>query len=187
MADFYSEHYAAVVTAGVSPTSIDDPLAFVAAGINHGKLHYKRGSVWTTTATAAADILRFFRLKSSDRILELVLNHEADASTSATGDVGLYTAGGAVIDLDLFCDVGDVPMSDITAAMVRANLFATATSALDNEDRGKRLWELANEGAATLTEDPLVDYDICMTVAAEVGIVATEYVMECIYVPGTTA
>jgi len=177
MADFYSDHY----TATAAGTSIDNPRLKVAPGIAHAKIHYKRGTVTTTTATAAGDVLRFFQLKSSDRLLQLFLSHTADASTSATGDCGLYaTDGGAVIDLDLFCAVGTVPMSDITAAVARVDLLPVSTE-LEVEDVGKQLWQMADEGGGTYSVDPFETWDVAITVAAEVGIVATEYVLEAYY------
>ena len=177
MADFYSDHY----TATPSGTSIDSPRLKVAPGIAHAKLYYKRGTVTTTTATAAADILRFFSLKSGDRLLNLFLSHTADASSAATGNCGLHaTDGGAVIDLDLFCAVGVAPMSDLTAAVARTDLLPVSTE-LEVEDVGKQLWVLAAEGAASYTVDPFETWDVTVTIAAETGIVATEYVMEAVY------
>ena len=192
MPDLLSEHYAAVVSAGVSPAVIDDPLQKLAAGQSHSKLHYKRGSVFVVGATAAGAVLRFFPLKSSDRIIELVISHTVDASTTVTANIGLYDSiqdgsGGALIDLDLFNDVGDVPMADITIVMRRLDVFASAASVLDNEDRGKMLWELADEGAASHSKDPIKSWDICMTILAETGIVASEYVLECIYAGGSAS
>jgi len=177
MADFYSDHY----TATTSGTSIDDPRIKAAPGIAHAKIHYKRGTVTTTTATAAGDVLRFFQLKSSDRLLQLFLSHTADASTSATGDCGLHaTDGGAVIDLDLFIGVATVPMSDITAAIARVDLLPLGAT-LEVEDVGKQLWVLADEGGGTYTVDPFETWDVTLTIAAETGIVATEYVLEAYY------
>jgi hypothetical protein len=176
MADFYSDHY----TATAASTSVDDPRIKTAPGIAHAKIHYKRGSVTTSTATAAGDALRFFPMKSSDRLLQLMLSHTADASTSASGDVGLYaTDGGAALDIDLFGDVLVSPMDDITAAIVRQDLIVDG--ALTNEDVGKMLWEQLAVGAGTDTTDPHLVYDVVLTIAAEVGIVATEYILEAYY------
>ena len=177
MADFFSDHY----TATTSGTSIDNPRLKVAPGLSHAKVHYKRGSVSVTTATAAADVLRFFKLKSSDRPLELLLSHTADASTSAAVDCGVHRPdGGLVYDLNLWCAVGTAPMVDITLAIERTELFSLG--ALEPEDRGKQLWALVEEGATQgWTVDPNVEFDITMTISAEVGIVASEYVMECYY------
>jgi len=182
MADLYSDHY----NSTISSATQEDPRVLIAAGLNHGKLRYKRATVTTTLATAAADVLRFFQLKSGDRPLEMLLSHTADASTSATADIGIHaTDGGAVIDIALWCAFGTAPGSDITATVSRLDLFTLGDSTL--EDRGKRLWELADIGAATYTVDPNETWDMTMTIKAETGIVVTEYVLECIYVPGTSA
>ena len=178
MADFFSEHY----TTTTSGTSIDDPRIKVAAGLSNAKMRYKRASVTTTTATAGGDGLRFFTLKSSDRIQELLLSHTADASTSADGDLGVYDINaGSVVDLDLFGDILVSPMDDITATISRVNVFTGG--ALELEDVGKPLYELVDEGLGTSTfdDDPLKEWDIVLTVANETGIVATEYVLEVYY------
>ncbi len=179
MADFYSDHY----TATVSGTSIDDPRIKAAPGIAHAKLHYKRATITTTTATAAGDVLRFFQLKSGDRPVNLFLSHTADVSTATTGDCGLYsTDGGAVLDLDLFCAVGVAPMSDLTAAITRTDLLPLST-ALEVEDVGKPLYQMLDEalGTTVYDNDPHATWDVCITIAAETGIVSSEFVLECVY------
>lgn len=179
MADFFSDHY----TATAGGTSIDDPRLKVEPGVGHARLYYKRATLSVTTATSAADVLRFFSLKSGDRIMELLLSHTADASTAVTGNAGAHRTfedGGAVLDLNLFCAVGTAPMSDLTAAISRTDLLTLA--ALELEDRGKPLWEQVEEGATQgWTSDPQIDIDITVTIAAETAIVASEYVMECYY------
>lgn len=179
MADLLSDHY----NSTAASATIEDPRPFVARGLSHATVRYKRATVTTTTATAAADVMRFFTLKSSDRVVELLLSHTADASTSATGNAGVHATiadEGAVYDINLWCAVGTVPMSDITAAIARVDLYTLG--ALELEDRGKALWENIEEGETqSWTVDPLLEFDITITVAAETGIVATEYVLECYY------
>ncbi len=184
MADLYSDHYALAV----SQASPDDPHIKVPAGIDHAALRYKRGTITTTVATAAADVLRFFPMRSSDRLLNLFLSHTADASTSAAGDCGLHDSpdeqgvGGAAVDTNLWCPVGTAPMIDITLAIDRVDILLLGD--LANEDIGTRLWEMADVGAATFTVDPQSLFDITMRISAEVGIVVTEYVMEAVYTAG---
>lgn len=190
MANFYSDHYSddgTAATGTAATTSIDDPRIKAPAGISHGKLRYKRGQIATTTALSAGDVLRFFSLKSSDRILEMYLSKAVDASTSMTADLGLYTEGGSVLDLDLFGDVANAPFSDITVAVTRSDVLTNAGTVTD-ADRGKALWEMYALGAGSDTSDPLVNYDIGLTCAAEVGAVAiTSWALECYYVPGAHA
>ena len=174
MADFYSDHY----TATASSTSQDDPRIKAAPGIAHAKIHYKRGSVTTTAATAAGDVLRFFQLKSSDRLLELRASTVGDAGTSATADFGLHlTDGGAVVDADLFY-AGNL---DIKAAV--AGVDVMKDGAVDDHDRGKQLWEISDEGASSygsLAAAPSV-FDVTATIVAEVAIAGAEIILEAYY------
>lgn len=189
MADFWSDHY---TNTALGSTTIDDPRIKVAAGLNHAKRRYKRATLAVTTATAAGDVLRFFKIKSSDRIIELQLSHDADASTTVNGDIGLYTvgAGGAVLDLDLYGDVLVAPCDDLTVVIGRTETITGDVfigGVLTDVDRGLMAWEQLAIGAGTDTVDPILEYEVCLTIAAETGIVASEYVLECTYVPGTTA
>jgi hypothetical protein len=183
MADLYSDHYNSVA----SSSSIGNPRTKVAPGIFHSTIRYKRGVCTVTTDTAAADVLRFFTLKPSDRLIHLRLSHTADASTSATGNCGLHLAnGGAVVDINLFCAVGTSPMDDITAAIAHLDMFDLEGTAVD-EDRGKQMWEISDKGASSygsLAAAPADGFDVTITIAAEVGIVASSYVMEAWYTAG---
>jgi hypothetical protein len=180
MADFFSDHWNAV--AGL--TAIEDPRTMVAPGLDHATVRYKRATVSVTTATAATDVLRFVTLKSGDRIHEVRLTHAADASTTVAGNFGLHQTGpgGALLDINLFCAVGTVPMVDITLAIARVDI--TILEAIDDIDRGKALWEMLFEGAGSDTEDPRELWDLTMTIANETGIVASEYILEVWYTAG---
>jgi len=182
MADLYSDHY----NDTVSSSSISDPRIKVTPGRNHATLRYKRATATVTTATAAGDVVRFFTMKKSDRLIHLYLSHAADASTSAAGDFGLYLGeGGALVDINLFCAVGTSPMIDITAAIARVDVL-TAEGTIPNEARSKALWVMSNLGASNYgsLEDAPDSFDIAMTISAEVGIVASEYVLEAVYTSG---
>jgi hypothetical protein len=180
VADFYSEHYSNTAAS----TSIDAPRIKVAPGLSHAKKYYKRGIVTTSTATAAGDVLRFFPMKSGDRIVDLLFSHTSDASTTVTADIGIHqTDGGSVVCLDLWVGFDQSPGSDMTATIGRLDMLTRNGSNLSYEDRAKHLWELADLGlgGGTYSENPFETWDVTATIKAETGIVATEYVMECSY------
>ena len=174
MADYFSDHYSATA----SSNTIDDPRIKVAAGLSNAKIRYKRGVVTTDTDQAAADVLRFFTLKSSDRILELLLTTPGDGGTTVTTDLGVHTKdGGAAIDANLFATA-----VDINAAVARVDQFVEAGT-LEQADRGKPLYVLVDEGLASAVydNDPLVDWDITGTISTENATAGAEVVLEVYY------
>lgn len=181
MADYFSDHY----TATVSGTTVDDPRFKVDPGISHSKIYYKRATVTAPAAITTADVLRFFSLKTNDRPLELLLSSIAFTGTGQPADCGVYQAGGgAVVDVDLFGNEA-APLDDLSVAVVRADLFILG--ALEQEDRGKMLFQLADEGLASTLydEDPHEEWDICLTMGTESAITAGgELIMECYYTSG---
>lgn len=181
MADYYSEHY----TETVGGTAVQDPRPKTAPGISHSPLRYKRGSVTPAAGVTDDEICRFFTLKSSDRLIHLYLSTLSLTGTTMTADGGVYLAdGGALVDLDLFCAAATSPLDDLTVAVVRVDLFALGL--LENEDRGKQLWELINDaGAVTYAQDPNLTYDIAITMNTETAVTAaSELILEAVYTAG---
>jgi hypothetical protein len=171
MADIYSGHY----TATSGDTSISDPGTAIAGGLSHAKIRYKNALVPTTTSLAATDVIRFFPLKSGDRILELLLSHPSNGSTALTGGLGVYDQvenGGAAIENDIFGGG-----SDFTLSSARADRFSL--TALEDEDRGKPLWQLSLEGTPpiTYTEDPRETWDVGIVIVTATAVVATEWLL----------
>lgn len=119
---------------------------------------------------ASGDIIRMGTLRSGDRILDIrVGNEQFPAST--TVDIGLYLTNGrfhdgAVVDADLFASALDLNTAR-TAALVSVFGENFATSTVGAHDAGKYLWQLADLGAATLTADPKVEYDLALTLTAD--------------------
>ena len=180
MANYFSEHY----TTTVGGTSIDDPRIKVAPGISHSLVRYKRGSVTVAAGVTDDEQCRFFSLKSADRLYQLFLSTPSLTGTTMTSDAGLYLKDlGALIDLDLFCAAGTSPCDDLTVAVARVDLFALGV--LEDEDRGKQLWQLADEGGGTFTVDPNEEWDIVLTMNTETAVtVGAEFVMEAFYTSG---
>jgi hypothetical protein len=80
-----------------------------------------------------------------------------------------------VVDADVFASAIDTA----TAAVALTEVFSEAGT-LGLADRGKTLWQIADLGGATLTADPGVDYDICITTPAG-GTATTTYYLEVEY------
>lgn len=180
MPNYLSDHY----TATVGGATIDDPRLKVPAGIDHAAVRYKRATVTAAAGVTDDEQMRFFPMKSSDRIFNLFLQTPSLTGTNMTSDCGIYqTDLGALIDLSLFGSAADVPLDDLQDAIPRTDLFSVGL--LEDEDRGKRLWELALEGAGTDTEDPNETWDIVITINTETAItVGAEFVMEVLYTAG---
>ncbi|MFN3856542.1 MAG: hypothetical protein ACK4RV_02250 [Caulobacter sp.] len=123
--------------------------------------HLARGTLIETVGVcevAAADdnasVYRFVRVRSSDRISEIMLAN--DAITGGTDyDVGIYETaayGGAVVSKDVFADGLDVS----SAVAFRDVLYHDAAANIDKAE--KRVWEWLG-----LSADPQKDYDIAAT------------------------
>lgn len=123
--------------------------------IGRGRLEECVGTVETLAADDAASVYRLCRVPSNARITSILLASDAITGASAS-DVGVYKTaanGGAAVDDDFFAT--DVDISSATAFTEVIN-EATAT---DKDKVEKRLWELLS-----LSVDPMIDYDICVTV-----------------------
>jgi len=125
--------------------------------IANGVVHEAVGTVETLAADDAASVYRLVRVPSNARITRMLLASDAITGASAS-DVGVYQTaanGGAVLDADFFAT--DVDISS-AVAFTEVILEATATDISKVE---KRLWELF---PGTYTSDPMIDFDIAVTV-----------------------
>jgi len=132
------------------------------------------GIVEVSTATDAADELRFFRIQSNAVVREVLLSCDA-VSTSGAIDIGLYQTddnGGAVVDADFFASA-----QVVTTALTLSNV-THESGVYGIEDRNKPVWE-----ALGLSEDPQIDYDVVGTVTTDMGGAGT-IVLEATYVDG---
>lgn len=174
MARAYSNHFHSTGISVLAGTTTYDPQLKIPAGIGGARLKVKtaRATVGTAGMTSG-DELRMMRMKSSDRILRISWASDGGSTTYAA-DVGLYLAGsngdGAVVDADLFASA-----LALASGGALTEFFAEST-VLTDEDRGLMLWQLADIGAATLTADPKVEYDIVLTSTAT-GTTAVEEVL----------
>jgi hypothetical protein len=176
MSTWFSDHFGAD---GLNDTSLASPRIIPSAGIAHGRVRYKRA--YLSGLCIAADVLRFFSMKSGDRLIDLMLSSDG-GSTAGAINVGLHLSGdnhdGDAVDADLFASA-----QAISTAMERTSIFAEATT-LQHEDHGKTLWALAAIGAGSDTVDPLVSYDITGTVSTTFTDAVSILVMEAYYTSG---
>ena len=175
MTVWFSDHFGAD---GTADTSIATPGKITPSSINHGRIYYKRGFVEALALNSSTDVLRFFTMKSGDRLLELWISSDGGSGAGAI-DIGLHLSGtahdGAEVDLDLFANA-----VTISTNIERTDAFAEANT-LQHEDHGKTLWELAAIGLQTYTVDPLVNFDFTANVTTDFTTTAPKLVLEAYY------
>jgi hypothetical protein len=148
MADINSD----VVANIVATPAVKNPVQLVG-----GRTRSKVGEVELGGSQANNDVLRFFRVKSGDRVGSLALSN--DALTGATDvNFGLHDAGagGAVVDDNLFDDA-----QTLASALVRQEKRVGTNSALNIDTLNLRVWQLLG-----LSSDPAVEYDVTATLIA---------------------
>lgn len=104
--------------------------------------------------------LRICRLPSNAIVTSIRIWNDAIASSSSW-DVGLYQTGyngGAVIDADLFASA-----VDISAGLAGTELRFEAATTAPIDYIEYRLWQIADLGAATYTQDPQIEFDLVAT------------------------
>lgn len=159
-------------TKSASITAFDNKPRQIVPGYKHGAP--LRRSFDTAEVAAADDdgsVYRLLRLPSSACLKELNLLNDAIAG-GTDYDVGVYRTaddGGAVVNANIFCDAIDVTVARTLP------LNAVFEGGLDIINADTRLWELLG-----LTEDPHVDYDICIT-ANTVGTAAGSVGLEAVW------
>lgn len=178
MATYFSDHF----TETASGTSIDDPRIKVNAGLKHAKMRYSRATVTAPAAITTGDILPLLQLKTNDRIHAIYISTPSFTGTGQPADLGIYDeTATTAIDDDCFA-AEDAPLDDLTVAIARVDCFAIG--ALENEDRGKRLFELVDEalGTAVYDEDTREVWTLALTMGTESTVTAgAEIVCEVYY------
>jgi len=136
------------------------PLVFNNARIQRMPLWEATGSAQATASASIASIYRLVRVPSNARISQVLLSCDG-FDTTGLADVGVYAStvdGSAVVDADLFASA-----TSLVTAIVDTNV--THESAVFGiEDAEKPLWE-----ALGLSADPMVDYDIAVTLTEANG------------------
>lgn len=123
-----------------------------------GRCREKIATLETVSGDSIGSTYRFFRVHSSWRVTDLILDSD-DIGTTTVADFGLYDTaanGGAVLDADFFGS------AVVLHAGALANTNITHESGVvDASNYGKRLWEQLG-----LIADPNKMYDIAATLTA---------------------
>jgi hypothetical protein len=120
-----------------------------------GDLKEAAATVETAAADDAGSVYRLFRVRSSWRIAQLLVGHDAITGMS-TADIGVYDTaenGGAVVSVNLFASAID--MTSASAGLVDRTYEATAANIAKVE---QALWQMLG-----LSADPMKEYDIAVT------------------------
>ena len=149
-------------------------------GVSHART---RTSIARATGLfLTTDVVRMITLRSSDRLLDLQLATDG-GSTAGAVNIGIYLAGenhtGAVDDADLFASAMVVSTeTDLIDAFVES-------TTLDGVDRGRTMWEIATLGGGTnYTEDPRIEFDICIVPSTSLTVAAAELTLKAVYTAG---
>lgn len=135
------------IVAGTAQTSLDSPPYTPPAGEENARKRYKRAYVLLTTDFDDGETVAIMKFDSGDRIHAIYLSSDGGGTQGAL-DIGLHKENGDTIDDDIFVAAKDIT----TGAVDRDEIFVD--NALDNLDRGKPLWMLANIGAGSYVVDP---------------------------------
>ncbi len=185
MADFYSDHYSADQgQTGHFTTLLTAQQRTLVVGKKHARLRRTACYISVPNAQDLADndVIRFFDMKSGDRPIQLFASMDANWGATASFNLGLYLKGtnddGAVIDEDLFASAVD------WSGTIARTEYLVESSVLDEWDRGKTLWELADIGDGTYTTDPFQTWTVASTFASNPSATdaLVEMLVEMIYV-----
>ncbi len=185
MTAYYSDHYTPDQGETGHFTTLPSRTKIIGVGKKHSRVRRSAAfyTIPASTDLADTEVVRFMDLKSGDRLVELLFSQDANQGSTATFSFGLHLKNasndGAVLDVDLF-GAG----TDLAGAIARTDYFTGG--ALDNWDRGKRLWELLAIGAGSDTVDPQLVYTFSMTATANITVVddSVETLIEAYYVAG---
>ncbi len=182
MATWFSDHY---TETGVDQSSLPVLPATSApdSSVDGGRLYIMRAFVSITTGTTG-DELRLWTMRSSDRIHFFNVFCDGGFDNASTLDFGFYATGdnhdGAVVgDVDVLSKGIDI--TSAIDAWDASELFND--NSLDGTDRGKKVWELINVGAAsTYAQEPNVALDVVALFTANVTTIG-KLVIEVGYTP----
>ncbi len=187
MASIFSDHFNSSGTVGPGEGALTEELALdtgrkIEVGLGGARLRYKKGKVTCGTIAGIGDEIRMVQMRSSDRIHSILFSSDG-GSTAGDADLGLYKVGsidhdGAVIDDDLWSTTAEAT----DTAHDRVEVFEGG--ALDTEDVGKALWQLADVGGGTYSVDPFEDWDIVFTVTAAFTVAVSTLQIEVFYTAG---
>lgn len=127
------------------------------ANVEKGKLRESQGFAVITNTDSIGSTYRLARIRSSDRVSQILL-YSPDIGTTTAGDLGLYRTnpdGGAVVDVDFFASAQALNAGPYVGVDMTFEAGAAGGLITNGE---KRIWE-----ALGLTADPFLEYDIVLT------------------------
>lgn len=125
-----------------------------------------------TALAVTTDHIRMVELPSSARIRDMLVSGGGEAAAGAF-NIGLHKHedhGGAVIDDDLFATA-------VAKNAARVDAFKEAAT-LNDLDRGKFLWQLADKGAGTYAADPKETWVVTFTPSTNFTTTANSFLLE---------
>jgi len=141
---------------------------------HHGRLRRKVAEIEHAGAQSNADVMRFFRVKSSDSIYSLLLSNDA-LSGMTDVNFGVHDIdGGAAVDDNCFDDA-----QTLASALARQEKRFGTNSALDLDTLNLPVWDLI----AGVTADTAKEYDVTGTIITA-GSASGTVVLEMIYLAG---
>lgn len=144
-------HSTAITNATATPPVLNS------ANLEKGNLRESQGFAVITNTDSVGSIYRLFRLRSSDRVSQILM-WSPDIGTTTAGDVGLYRTspdGGAVVDADFFASAQALNAGPYSAVDITFESGAAGGLITNGE---KRVWEMLG-----LTADPFLEYDVALT------------------------
>lgn len=147
----------AITNADASPRVLNSRL------VADGDVREHVGTVEAANGDSIGSTYRLARVRSSARVGAVIL--KCDAITTCAGDVGLYRTaadGGAVVDADFFASAQSL------AVALSGTDVTHESGVVDIDDIEKPLWQ-----ALGLASDPVIDYDVAVTLTAAAGSAGT--------------
>jgi hypothetical protein len=120
-----------------------------------GRLRSKVATNVISNTDSVGSTYRYFRVRSSDRVDELIMDSD-DIGTTGAGDIGLYRTaadGGAVVDADFFASA-----LVLNAGALSHQHVTRESAVIDHINKGKAIWQQLG-----LSADPGLYYDVVLT------------------------
>lgn len=178
MTTYYSALYG---DGGGDPLTEADPQFRFDEADMGGVLRYKRASVTINTNYLTNENIRMLSLHSSDRIVDvLVSNSGVDVNNNRL--LLRYAVQDEFAQSESNVTGNAWTGFDLDNDNTKVNQFAAGL--VDEDDRGKALWELIEEDLpGTFTEDPKAAIDFIMAIVVGfVGFISGEIILEVYYV-----
>jgi hypothetical protein len=159
MATYYSEHFQPTQAGAVTSAATDHRASAAVAGRLRTKI-----ATFKNVTFATADVVKLFRVKSNDAILELKIVN-ADGGTDVPGTLGLQKADGTVVDADFF--LADIVFETARAQAAGGDLILMNVGGVVGDTTltiGLPVWQQLG-----LTADPHLTYEVVAVIGTVVA------------------